>query len=54
MQYWWVNQNQTYEHEQEVPGGYLWSPKTKSDGSSNTFYDNMTKSNVVGHRFFIL
>ena len=25
MRYWWVNQNQTYQHE--VAGGYLWSPK---------------------------
>jgi hypothetical protein len=30
MRYWWANQNQTYGHE--VPGGYLWSPKRKSNG----------------------
>jgi hypothetical protein len=41
MNYWWVNQNQTYKHE--IGGGYMWSPKTKKDGSRNTFYDNMTK-----------
>lgn len=23
MQYWWVNQKQTYKHE--VPSGYMWS-----------------------------
>lgn len=39
MRYWWVNQNQTYRHE--VPGGYLWSPKVKSDGSLNPFYEFM-------------
>lgn len=41
MKYWWVNQNQTFT--QEVDGGYLWSPKTKSNGDKNVFYDNMTK-----------
>lgn len=39
MQYWWVNQNQTYKTE--VPGGFLWSPKTRSDGGRNQFYENM-------------
>ncbi len=39
MRYWWVNQNQTYKNE--VPGGFLWSPKTRSDGGKNKFYDNM-------------
>ena len=39
MRYWWVNQKQTYRHE--VQGGYLWSPKTKSDGSMNPFYEFM-------------
>lgn len=39
MAYWWVNQNQTYEHE--VGGGYLWSPKTNSNGARNQFYENM-------------
>ncbi len=41
MQFWWVNQNQTYQHE--ISGGYLWSPKTKANGNINSFYDNMTK-----------
>jgi len=40
MKYWWVNQNQTYKHE--VGGGYMWSPKTNSDGGRNQFYINMT------------
>jgi putative restriction endonuclease len=39
MRYWWVNQNQTYRHE--VPGGYLWSPKRKTNGGRNPFYDFM-------------
>lgn len=39
MKYWWVNQNQTFRHE--VPGGYLWSPKTRSDGALNPFYEFM-------------
>jgi hypothetical protein len=39
MRYWWVNQNQTYR--QEVPGGYLWSPKRKTNGNRNAFYDFM-------------
>lgn len=41
MRYWWVNQNQTYKSE--VPGGFLWSPKTRSDGARNQFYENMCK-----------
>jgi hypothetical protein len=39
MRYWWVNQNQTYRHE--VPGGYLWSPKAKTNGQINPFYEFM-------------
>ena len=39
MKYWWVNQNQTYKAE--VGGGFLWSPKTRSDGAKNHFYENM-------------
>jgi putative restriction endonuclease len=39
LNYWWVNQNQTYA--QEVRGGYLWSPKANSNGARNRFYDNM-------------
>lgn len=39
MRYWWVNQKQTYRHE--VPGGYLWSPKRKTNGAANAFYDFM-------------
>lgn len=41
MRYWWVNQNQTYKFE--VPGGFLWSPKTKSDGGSNYSYQTMNE-----------
>lgn len=39
MNYWWVNQNGTYKHE--VPGNYMWSPKTKTNGHRNQFYLNM-------------
>lgn len=39
MNFWWVNQNQTYAHE--VRGGYLWSPKANANGARNRFYDNM-------------
>ena len=39
MRYWWVNQNQTYRHE--TRGGYLWSPKRKSNGDRNPYYDFM-------------
>lgn len=39
MRYWWVNQNQTFEHE--YGGGYLWSPKVNSNGGRNQFYDFM-------------
>lgn len=39
MRYWWVNQNQTYKLE--VPGGFLWSPKTRADGGRNYFYETM-------------
>lgn len=39
MRCWWVNQNQTYKSE--VPGGFLWSPKTRADGARNQFYENM-------------
>ncbi len=39
MRYWWANQNKTYKNE--VHGGFLWSPKTKSNGARNRFYDNM-------------
>ncbi|UGQ49310.1 HNH endonuclease [Massilia endophytica] len=37
--FWWVNQNQTYQFE--IGGHYLWSPKTKSNGHRNPFYDFM-------------
>ena len=39
MRYWWVNQNQTFQHE--VEGGYLWSPKRKANGEINAFYEFM-------------
>jgi putative restriction endonuclease len=39
MRYWWVNQNQT--HRYEIPGGFLWSPKRKSNGGINPYYESM-------------
>jgi putative restriction endonuclease len=39
MRYWWVNQNQTYR--QEIDGGYLWSPKRKTNDHRNPFYESM-------------
>ncbi len=39
MRYWWVSQNQTFEHE--TRGGYLWSPKLKRDGTLNHYYETM-------------
>ena len=39
MRYWWVNQNQT--HQQEIQGGYLWSPKRNANGARNPFYETM-------------
>jgi putative restriction endonuclease len=39
MQYWWVNQNQTYKAE--VRGGFMWSPKYNANGVRNQFYENM-------------
>src|SRR5258706_14652781 len=48
MRYWWVNHKQTFRHEFE--GGYIWSPKTKRDGSRNRYYDflrEVTPGDVV-------
>jgi putative restriction endonuclease len=39
MQYWWVNQNQTYKAE--VRGSFMWSPKQNANGVRNQFYENM-------------
>lgn len=35
-----MNQGQTYRSE--VPGGYLWSPKTNNNGGRSQYYLNMT------------
>lgn len=39
MRFWWVNQNQTFEHE--VGSGYLWSPKRNRNDARNQYYENM-------------
>jgi hypothetical protein len=41
--YWWVNQNQTYESEIK---GYMWSPKRQRNGARLEFYENMTRVNI--------
>ncbi|QYI99713.1 HNH endonuclease [Thalassovita mediterranea] len=40
MSVWWVNHKSKYKFERN--GGYLWSPKRKTNGSANRFYSNMT------------
>ena len=44
QKYWWVNHKKTFKHE--IEGGFLWSPKLKSDGNRNYFYDTMTDAEV--------
>ena len=39
MNYWWVNQKQTYRHE--VGEGYMWSPKTQKNGQKHFSYEYM-------------
>jgi hypothetical protein len=39
--FWWVNNKQTFAHE--IDGNYLWSPRERSDGGRNHFYDNMMR-----------
>lgn len=40
MRYWWANQNQN-TYSAELAGGYLWSPRHRSNGTRNPFYDNL-------------
>ena len=44
QKYWWVNHKKTFKHE--IEGGFLWSPKLKSDGNRNYFYDTMADAEV--------
>lgn len=39
MRFWWVNQNQTWEHERS--GGYLWAPYVGKDGHDRFHWSNM-------------
>lgn len=39
MRFWWVNHSQTVQ--QEVDGGYIWSPRRERNGSRSQFYDNL-------------
>ena len=43
MNYFWVNQKQTYKQERE--GGYLWAPKRGSDGKQHWGWKTMPKVN---------
>jgi predicted restriction endonuclease len=43
-QYWWVSQNQTYQHE--VPGNFMWSPKTNVIGGPVPSYEFMKEMRV--------
>jgi predicted restriction endonuclease len=43
-QYWWVSQNQTYQHE--VPGNFMWSPKTNIKGGSVPSYEFMKEMRI--------
>ncbi|RBP52905.1 HNH endonuclease [Arenicella xantha] len=43
MNYWWVNQKQTFAQEVGNGDGYLWSPKLQSDGRRNFSYEFMKK-----------
>ena len=42
MTYWWVNHKQT--SNQELSGGYLWSPKCESNGNRSQYYDYMRET----------
>lgn len=44
MAYWWVNHKKT--GRLEVAGDYLWSPKLKSNGRANRYWDNMLLAEV--------
>ena len=44
QKYWWANHKQTFRHE--IKGGFLWSPKLKSDGTRNYFYDTMADAEL--------
>jgi putative restriction endonuclease len=41
VQVWWVNQNQTFNHERQ--GGYLWAPKRNANGAKNANYEFLTR-----------
>lgn len=44
MAFWWVNHKQT--REQEVRGGYLWSPMRNKNNAFNQSYENMRHAQV--------
>ena len=39
MRYWWVNHKQTCQ--EEIAGGFLWSPKTEKGGKFSQYYQNL-------------
>lgn len=42
MTYWWVNHKRTWKIE--TSGGFLWAPRSNSDGSTNQSYLNLTRA----------
>lgn len=44
MAYWWVNHKQTYN--EELKGGYIWSPQRNKNGARNQTYINLTQAKV--------
>lgn len=44
MGFWWVNHKQTFN--QEIGGGYIWSPKEDKNGARNQAYINLTLTKV--------
>ena len=49
MTHWWVNHNQTWEHE--TGRGFMWSPKQQRNGARSEYYDNMRRL-IPGDRVF--
>ena len=42
MRYWWVNQGRSQKHQ--IAGGFIWSPKVRSDGRKHGTYTNLTRT----------
>src|SRR5947208_130661 len=44
MNFWWVNHGQTFN--EELAGGYVWSPTKNKNGTRNETYLNLTKVEI--------